>query len=34
VTDPANIPDEQLFELMMAEYPTWLGLARQAGLLP
>jgi stress response protein SCP2 len=34
VTDPAKIPDEQLFELMMAEYPTWLGLARQAGLLP
>ena len=34
VTDPANIPDEQLFELMMAEYPGWLGLARGAGLLP
>ncbi|GIJ58808.1 VWA domain-containing protein [Virgisporangium aurantiacum] len=34
VTDPANVPDEQLFDLMMAEYPSWLGLARQAGLLP
>ncbi|GAA0916107.1 hypothetical protein GCM10009557_88670 [Virgisporangium ochraceum] len=34
VTDPANIPDDQLFDLMMAEYPQWLGLARQAGLLP
>jgi stress response protein SCP2 len=34
VTDPANIPDEQLFDLMMAEYPGWLQLARQAGLLP
>jgi stress response protein SCP2 len=34
VTDPANIPDEQLFDLMMAEYPGWLQLARRAGLLP
>jgi len=34
VTDPANLPDEALFELMMAEYPGWLHLARQGGLLP
>jgi hypothetical protein len=34
VTDPANIPDEHLFELMMAEYPGWLQLAQRAGLLP
>jgi stress response protein SCP2 len=34
VTDPANIPDADLFELMMAEYPGWLQLARQAKMLP
>jgi stress response protein SCP2 len=34
VTDPANVPDEHLFDLMMAEYPGWLQLARRAGLLP
>jgi stress response protein SCP2 len=34
VTDPANIPDAQLFDLMMNEYPGWLQLARRAGLLP
>jgi stress response protein SCP2 len=31
---PTAIADEQLFELMMAEYPGWLHRARQAGLLP
>jgi stress response protein SCP2 len=34
VADPVQLPDDQLFELMMEEYPKWLGLARQAGLLP
>jgi hypothetical protein len=34
VADPMQLPDDQLFELMMEEYPKWLGLARQAGLLP
>lgn len=34
VEDPSTIPDEALFELLMGEYPTWLGLARQRGLLP
>lgn len=34
VNDPANVPDEMLFDLMMAEYPGWLGQARHAGLLP
>ncbi|MCW2603994.1 MAG: hypothetical protein JWN61_2129 [Pseudonocardiales bacterium] len=34
VEDPSVIPDEALFELLMGEYPTWLGLARQRGLLP
>jgi stress response protein SCP2 len=34
VTDPAKVPDAQLFDLMMAEYPGWLQLARRAGLLP
>jgi stress response protein SCP2 len=34
VEDPAAIPDEALFELLMGEYPTWLTLARQRGLLP
>jgi stress response protein SCP2 len=34
VEDPSTIPDEALFELLMGEYPAWLGLARQRGLLP
>jgi vWA found in TerF C terminus len=34
VQDPANITDEQLFELMMAGYPDWLPNARTRGLLP
>lgn len=34
VSDPAAISDEQLYDLMMNEYPDWLKLARQQGLLP
>jgi hypothetical protein len=34
VTDPTNISDDALFELMMAEYPTWLTHARRARMLP
>nr|WP_037609018.1 VWA domain-containing protein [Streptacidiphilus rugosus] len=34
VQDPANLRDEQLFELMMGEYPAWLQQARLRGLLP
>jgi stress response protein SCP2 len=34
VTDPANVSDEQLFELMSNEYPGWLTMARSNGLLP
>lgn len=34
VTDPSNIPDDQLYDLLMAEYPGWLPAARGAGLLP
>jgi len=34
VADPAAIPDDQLFDLLMTEYPQWLGQARAAGLLP
>ncbi|MDI2129978.1 VWA domain-containing protein [Yinghuangia seranimata] len=33
VTDPANLTDEQLFDLMMEEYPDWLNRARSMGLL-
>ncbi|MGZ4557377.1 MAG: VWA domain-containing protein, partial [Mycobacteriaceae bacterium] len=33
VEDPAAIPDEQLFELLMTEYPAWLTQARAQGLL-
>ncbi|MEJ3658066.1 VWA domain-containing protein [Actinomycetes bacterium KLBMP 9759] len=33
VTDPSNIPDDQLYELLMTEYPGWLTAARNAGLL-
>jgi hypothetical protein len=34
VEDPASIPDGELYELLMNEYPGWLQLARQRGLLP
>ncbi len=34
VADPAPIPDDQLYDLMMTEYPSWLKLARQQGLIP
>ena len=34
VQDPANLSDEQLFELMMSAYPTWLQQAQAQGLLP
>lgn len=33
VTDPANLSDEQLFDLMTTEYPDWLAQARQRGLV-
>ncbi|MGQ0616577.1 MAG: VWA domain-containing protein [Acidimicrobiia bacterium] len=33
VADPAQVPDDQLYDLMMNEYPGWLTLARQKGLL-
>jgi stress response protein SCP2 len=34
VADPAELSDEQLYDLMMNEYPGWLQLARSQGLLP
>jgi hypothetical protein len=34
VRSPTEIADEELFELMMAEYPGWLHQARLAGMLP
>ncbi|MEV4135008.1 VWA domain-containing protein [Dactylosporangium sp. NPDC049742] len=34
VPSPTAIADEDLFELMMAQYPGWLHRARHAGLLP
>jgi stress response protein SCP2 len=34
VADPAELSDEQLYDLMMNEYPGWLKLARSQGLLP
>ncbi len=33
VSDPMAISDDQLYDLMMNEYPEWLKLARQQGLL-
>jgi len=33
VEDPAAIPDDELFELLMTEYPGWLKQAREKGLL-
>ena len=34
VSDPAHLTDEQLYDLMMNEYPSWLKLAQAQGLLP
>ncbi|MFD0331233.1 VWA domain-containing protein [Streptacidiphilus monticola] len=34
VQDPANLSDEQLYDLMTAEYPNWLKQAHGRGLLP
>jgi len=34
VEDPAAIPDDVLFDLLMTEYPGWLTAARAAGLVP
>jgi hypothetical protein len=33
VKDPAEIPDDQLYDLMMTEYPGWLQQAKQRGLV-
>src|SRR4051812_12403251 len=33
VADPAQIPDSQLYDLMMTEYPSWLQQAKQRGLV-
>jgi hypothetical protein len=33
VSDPANIPDDALYDLLMNEYPGWLEQARRAGVL-
>ena len=33
VSDPANIPDDALYDVLMNEYPGWVGQARAAGLL-
>ena len=34
VADPVAIPDAQLYDLMMTEYPGWLRQAKARGLLP
>ncbi len=34
VEDPAHVSDDELFDLLMTEYPGWLTQARQRGLLP
>lgn len=34
VEDPARVGDDELFDLLMTEYPGWLAQARQRGLLP
>ena len=34
VADPMLLPDDQLFDLLMTEYPGWVRMARQRGLLP
>ena len=33
VSDPTNIPDDALFDLLMTEYPSWLAAAGPKGLL-
>jgi stress response protein SCP2 len=33
VEDPEHVPDDELYELLMAEYPTWLHEATRLGLL-
>lgn len=33
VADPSQIPDNQLYDLLMNEYPSWLAQARQRGLV-
>jgi stress response protein SCP2 len=33
VTDPSNLSDDQLYDLLMTEYPGWLDAARQGSLL-
>ncbi len=33
VADPAQIPDNQLYDLLMNEYSSWLAQARQRGLV-
>ena len=34
VDDPMQLSDDELFELLMTEYPGWLTQARERGLLP
>ncbi len=34
VLDPAGVSDEELYDLMLAEYPAWLKLAQAKGMLP
>jgi hypothetical protein len=34
IEDPAQISDTEVFELMMEEYPGWLRMAKDRGLLP
>ncbi|WP_167760520.1 VWA domain-containing protein [Blastococcus sp. CT_GayMR16] len=34
VEDPTQVSDDELFDLLMTEYPGWLVLARERGLLP
>ena len=34
VADPMVLPDDQLYDLLMNEYPAWVQGARQLGLLP
>ncbi len=34
VADPTLLPDDQLYDLLMNEYPAWVQHARRLGLLP
>ena len=34
VADPTMLPDDQLYDLLMNEYPAWVQHARRLGLLP